>query len=86
MLQLGIANAAGAELEALAFASTVFEAIDVKPDRGTLAHPGALPEPVETIDCPLVEPEGLRSWTGVRVVATLSVEKRNAQRPKIFFI
>lgn len=56
VLQLGIAKAAGAALEAVAFASTVFAAIDDRPDSGTLAHPGAVAGPVDTGTCPAVDP------------------------------
>jgi hypothetical protein len=45
----GIANAAGAEVEAVAFATTVLAAIDDSPASGTVAHPGAVDAPVETI-------------------------------------
>jgi hypothetical protein len=48
---------------------------------GTFPHPGALLAPVETIVCPLAEPVGFRSWTGLSVVAEAAIENA-ARRPQ----
>jgi hypothetical protein len=69
VLHEGIENAVGALLEPVALASTVFDAIDDRPEIGTDAHAGAVLDPVETIVCPDVEPAGFRSWIGLSVAA-----------------
>ncbi|MCW3678885.1 hypothetical protein, partial [Burkholderia cenocepacia] len=47
-LQLGIANAIGAAVDAVGFATTVFAAIDDRPASDTVAHAGADDGPVDT--------------------------------------
>nr|WKF58849.1 hypothetical protein HUO10_003350 [Paraburkholderia busanensis] len=61
VLHDGIANAAGAALDPVALARTVFAAIAAMPFRPIPPHAGALEAPVETIAWPLLEPVGLSS-------------------------
>lgn len=80
-LHSGIANAVGAALKAAAFASTVLLAIGAMPFSPMPPHAGAVLGPVDTIACPLVEPVGLRSPTGFRVVAKAASGRRSASAP-----
>ena len=58
VLQLGTALAVGEAVAAVKFPYTLFEAIGVTLDAVTFDQPGAVPEPVETIAWPAVDPDG----------------------------
>jgi hypothetical protein len=73
VLQLGIENAVGAALDAVAFVSTVLAPIAAIPFRPTPPHAGALDAPVDTMANPDDDPVGLSNWTGTVVVAAAVV-------------
>lgn len=86
VLQLGIANAVGLALDAVAFASTVFAAIAAMPLTPMPPHAGALEAPVETIACPLLEPVGFSNCTGLSVVPKAIDAENVRNTARIFFM
>lgn len=75
-LHPGIANAEGDADALVAFASTVFAAIDAMPLSPTPPQTGAVDAPVETTACPLDELDGLSNWMG-SVVAPKADDAKN---------
>lgn len=61
VLQLGIAMAVGAALDAVALPSSVFAACAASAAGGTLPHPGAVTGPLDSTTWPAVEPAPLMS-------------------------
>jgi hypothetical protein len=85
-LQLGIAYAVGAALDPVAFARTVFAAIAPIPFVPMAPQEGADDEPFDTIACPLVDPDGLISWTGTVVAENAAVATSVKSAAKNFFM
>lgn len=83
-LQLGIENAVGLALDPVAFASTVFAAMAAIPFMPMPPHAGAVPDPVETMACPLDEPDGLRSVIGLSVVPNAMLDTSASDAPRSF--
>jgi hypothetical protein len=83
---VGIANAVGEADALVAFARTVFAAIEEIPFTPILPHVGVVPEPVETIACPEVEPAGLMSCTGTVVAASATLAKSARKDAMSFFM
>ncbi|KAK43654.1 hypothetical protein BG58_31415 [Caballeronia jiangsuensis] len=87
VLQLGMLKADGTADEAVALARTVFAATDESPDNGTAPQAAGVPDPVEMIVWPDIDPVGLINETGTVVVAKERIEVSAASTPaRIRFI